>query len=507
MNNLRETIRTQCPGIDGVCIDRHFDRLPASYFERHSPADIARHVRLVAALTGERKLAVEVRPLASQTFEVLVVGHDQSGALACVTTALAALGFGLEDVQVSSYLDVGTEVLEDPDPRFFVIVLRMSGALRGRFLPDLTTELQDRLARAFGLLEQGNLMEAQTIAADTSDNDLSGSHATPHPHRQNRARVTGCEGMILAGDFRLERKLAAGGMSEVYLATQLSLMRTVAVKLMRHDGVADDDLLVRFNREAVTLAQFSCPSIVQVLAAGTVTEREGALVRWLAMEYLAGGDLSRHLREQGVPPISLGLRWFREALEGLFYAHRRGVLHRDLKPHNLLLTAEGDVKISDFGLLKQVQQSPSGLTPRSAIIGTPHYMAPEQALGEPLDERSDIFSLGTTFFHVFSGRLPFEKGNGAAILLQIAQEDAPLLTDAAPQAPRPLAVLLGRMMARRREDRYQDVGVLLEDLASYERRQLLDFVGGAMFAPAAPGAPPIPVGEATQCYEGAPPRD
>ena len=483
-------------------VDRHFDRLPATYFERHSPAEIARHLRLLGALTDAQPVEVELRSLASQTFEMLVVGRDQPGALACITAALAAHGFGLEDVQVSSYLDVGTTLLAEEEPRFFVIVLRMSGALRGWSLPDLTVELRVRLSRAFAHLEQGNLREAQAVAADTSVGQGQDGHASTNSQRSpGLPRTASCEGMIFAGDFRLERKLAAGGMSEVYLATQLSLMRTVAVKLMHHVGVADDDLLVRFNREAVTLAQFSCPSIVQVLAAGTVSEREGSLVRWLAMEFLAGGDLSRHLRDQGVPPTSLGLRWFRQALEGLFYAHRRGVLHRDLKPHNLLLTAEGDVKITDFGLLKQVQQAPSGITPRSAIIGTPHYMAPEQALGEPLDERSDIFSLGTTFFHVFSGRLPFEKGNGPAILVQIAQEDAPPLTAAAPQAPRPLAVLLGRMMARRREDRYQDVGVLLEDLASYERRQLLDFTGGVVFGSATAAAPPIPMGEETQCYE------
>src|SRR5207244_2280769 len=108
--------------------------------------------------------------------------------------------------------------------------------------------------------------------------------------------------------------------------------------------------------------------------------------------------------------------------------------------------------------------------PRSAIVGTPHYMSPEQALGEPVDERSDLFSLGTTFFHLLSGRLPFEKSNTAAVLVQIAQEDAPRLVDVQPQAPLPLSVIIGRMMARRKDERYQDAGVILEDLASYERR-------------------------------------
>src|SRR5665213_3564319 len=123
------------------------------------------------------------------------------------------------------------------------------------------------------------------------------------------------------------------------------------------------------------------------------------------------------------------------------------------------------------------------LTPRSAILGTPYYMAPEQALGESVDERSDIFSLGATFFHLFTGQLPFNRDTATAVLVQIAHEDAPRLTDVAPEAPVALAVIVGRMMARRREERYQEVGVILEDLASYERRGLLSGTGlGAALA-------------------------
>jgi serine/threonine-protein kinase len=288
--------------------------------------------------------------------------------------------------------------------------------------------------------------------------------------------------MLLGGDFRLQRKLASGGICEVYQAAQLSLNRTVAVKLFQHEGSADADLFARFNQEAMVLAQFSCPHIVQILAAGTATGPGGGTLGWMAMEHMGGGDLARYLQQQGPPLIEVGLRWLRDALEGLAYAHRRGVLHRDVKPHNLLLTADGTVKVSDFGLLKQVQQPPSGLTPRSIIMGTPHYMSPEQALGEPLDERSDLFSLGTSFFYVFSGYLPFDRSSAAAVLVQIAQEDAPRLDEAAPHLPAPLAVILRRMMARRREERYQEVGVILEDLAGYERRGLLTFADAAALA-------------------------
>jgi serine/threonine-protein kinase len=295
--------------------------------------------------------------------------------------------------------------------------------------------------------------------------------------------------MILGGDFKLQQKLGSGGICEVYQAVQLSLNRTVAVKLFLHEGPADADLFTRFNQEAVVLAQFNCPHVVQILAAGTSPALSGGSLGWMAMEYMAGGDLAQFLHQKGSPPTDLGVPWFRDALEGLAYAHRRGVLHRDLKPHNLLLTADGAVKVSDFGLLKQVQQPASGLTPRSTIIGTPHYMSPEQALGESLDERSDIFSLGTSFFHIFSGKLPFERaGSSAAVLVQISQENAPRLDAVAPHVPLPLVTLISRMMARRREERYQEVSVILEDLASYERRGLLHCSEERAFGMAPPAA-------------------
>jgi serine/threonine-protein kinase len=150
----------------------------------------------------------------------------------------------------------------------------------------------------------------------------------------------------------------------------------------------------------------------------------------------------------------------------------------------LLLSSEGHLKVSDFGLLKHREHAPQGLTPRAAVIGTPHYMSPEQAMGEPVDERSDLFSLGATFFHLLSGRLPFPSNSPTGVLVQITQHDAPRLQEAATQVPLPLAVIVGRLLARRREERYQDAAVVLEDLASYERRGLLVPDQSASFPPA-----------------------
>jgi hypothetical protein len=477
MVSLQESVRSQCPDVDPALVARHFESLPASYFERFSVAEVSRHLRLLGRLSAEAVVALELRPLATHAFEVTVVGTDHPGTLACLTTALAALSFSLEDIQVAPYLDSG----EDPaGPRYFVIVLRVSGTLHRRSLSEFTDVLRERLQRSFALLERGDLLAAQAVVADTH---VPGE-ATASPGRRSGSvpRPAAYDGMLLGGDFKLQRKLASGGICEVYQATQGSLNRTVAVKLFHNEGAADADLFARFNQEAVVLAQFSCPQIVQILAAGTTADPGGGTLGWMAMEYMAGGDLARYLQQQGPPLIEVGLHWFRDALEGLAYAHRHGILHRDLKPHNLLLTAEAAVKVSDFGLLKQVQRPPSGLTPRSTIMGTPHYMSPEQALGEPLDERSDIFSLGTTFFYIFSGSLPFERGTPAAVLVQISQEDAPRLEVVAPHLPSPVAVIIRRMMARRREERYQEVGVILEDLASYVRRGLLTIADAAALA-------------------------
>ena len=328
--------------------------------------------------------------------------------------------------------------------------------------------LQERLTVAFAHLARGELVEAQVAAVDAVRDPSEARRCTPIYATPGPARkAAGCDGRVLGGDFRLDRKLATGGMSDVYLATQLSLKRVVAVETVPARRTGQRRIPRPLQPRIDALAQLSCPSIVQVLAAGDVADGPGESLNWMAMEYLAGGDLGSWIERHGAPPPEHAVRWFRQALEGLQYAHRRGVLHRDLKPHNLLLNDDGDVKVSDFGLLKQVQSSDPMLTPRSAILGTPYYMSPEQVLGEPVDERLDLFSLGATFFHVFTGRLPFDKDTATAVLVQIAQTEAPRLTDAAPEAPPALAVIVGRMMARRREERYQEVGVVLEDLASY----------------------------------------
>ena len=188
MVSLQESVRSQCPDLDPGLVARHFDGLPASYFERYSVAEVVRHLRLLAHLTPAAMVDVEVRPLAAHAFEVTVVGTDHPGTVACITTALAALAFSLEDVQVAPYLDGGSDPASPP--RFFVIVLRVSGRPRGQPLTEFTDALRERLRQSFAHLEHGDLLAAQAVAADTAR--CCRRKARPSPGRRSGRGARGC---------------------------------------------------------------------------------------------------------------------------------------------------------------------------------------------------------------------------------------------------------------------------------------------------------------------------
>ena len=343
MTDLLAAVRRLCADLDAPLVDQHFRALPAGYFERHNPTEVARHIRLLSRISSARPLLVAVDALANAACDVCVAGFNRPGLVACVTAALAADGFDLVDLHLATY---AADAVPDQAPGVpFVVQLRVSG-LSGETLADAQqASLQARLGSAWWHLDAGHFLDAQRAAAEHAPERLA---ITPGGRLSTMRGESGLP-TLLGGEFRLGERIGQGGMSDVYLATQVSLDRAVAVKVSRPQAVPDPAGLDRFTREAMLLARLTCPHIVPVLAAGTVPTATG-VIAWLALEYMPGGDIATRLRSSQPPSTATAVRWLQHTLEGLLYAHRHHVLHRDLKPHNLLLTDSGDVKLADFGL-------------------------------------------------------------------------------------------------------------------------------------------------------------
>src|SRR5581483_903054 len=307
MLNPKELVANTCADVPAALIDMHFARMPETYFERFAPGETARHVRLLNKLRDGKLATVEMRLLGGSLYEVAIAGVDLTGVLACITSAAAADGFSVQDVQLFTWL---APAEGSQEPTYFIDVLRVSGSLRGRAMQAAADDLQKRLQRSFQCLSEGRLADAQAAACDSKI--LTAAEAarhTPAPGTPLAATHFNAENQILGGDFRLTRKRASGGMSEVYLAHQASLDRMVVVKVVHGDDDMQLQLQGRMAREAAVLARCSCPHIVQVLASGTGTWAGGRTIHWLAMEYLTGGDLAKWIEAHGPPPQELGLRW------------------------------------------------------------------------------------------------------------------------------------------------------------------------------------------------------
>ena len=262
------------------------------------------------------------------------------------------------------------------------------------------------------------------------------------------------------GDFRILRRLGAGGMAEVYLAEQTTLHRNVAVKVLHKDRGADPGYLQRFKTEAMAAGSLNHPNIIQVLMIG---EEDG--YQYIAQEYVAGMNLREFLARKGPPELALALRIIRQAASALQAAHNAGIVHRDIKPENIMITRKGDVKIADFGL---AQLAPGGervnLTQTGVTMGTPLYMSPEQVNGSKLDHPTDIYSLGVTCYHMLSGHPPFRGETAISVAVQHLKQDAESLEKMRGDLPPLLCRIVHKMMAKPPERRYQSAQALLKDL-------------------------------------------
>ncbi len=246
---------------------------------------------------------------------------------------------------------------------------------------------------------------------------------------------------LFADRYRLERRLGVGGMSTVHLAFDTRLERYVAVKLLAEHLAADDGFVARFRREALAAARLVHPNVVQVYDFGT---DDASARQFIAMEYVEGNSGAEMLREQGRLPVDEVVEICAQACRGLDYAHRNGVVHRDIKPGNILRNPEGIVKIADFGIAKAADDS--DITRVGSVIGTAAYLAPEQACGEPAGPASDLYALGVVAYQLLAGRLPYQ---GASLTDLARQQDTGPPTDVTqivPDVPPALSAAIMRAL-------------------------------------------------------------
>ncbi len=254
----------------------------------------------------------------------------------------------------------------------------------------------------------------------------------------------------IAGRYRLDSRLGYGGMSTVHLALDLRLERQVAVKLLAEHLADEPSFVSRFQREAQAAARLVHPNIVQVFDSGR-DERTGQY--FIVMEYVEGRSGAEILRDRGWVEVADALSIIEQACEGLNYAHRHGVIHRDVKPGNLLRAREGEVKLADFGIAKATEQS--SITQIGSVLGTAAYLAPEQARGEEAGPAADLYALGVVAYQLISGRLPYEATSLTELALK-QQREQPAMLDTLVAAVNPeLAQAVAMALALDPDDRYR----------------------------------------------------
>ncbi len=264
-------------------------------------------------------------------------------------------------------------------------------------------------------------------------------------------------GETLSGRFRIERLLGRGGMSSVWEAYDEELGRPVAIKLLHARRLESADSVDRFEREARTLALLAHPGIVTVIDRGETDGRP-----FIVCELVDGRDLHERIALEGRLPIAEALAIAVQVAGALAYAHERGVIHRDVKPHNVLLTADGHAKLTDFGIAR-VDDAPA-LTNPGRVLGTGDYVAPEQAQGHPLDGRADIYALGALLYHCLTGGPPYRGASFVEIAEQHLRAPVPDVQERCPEASDGVAAIVSRALAKNRDDRFADVGEMQEAL-------------------------------------------
>jgi len=266
-------------------------------------------------------------------------------------------------------------------------------------------------------------------------------------------------GTVLSGRYKLEAKLGSGGMSTVYLARDTTLDRQVAVKVLHREMSEQEDQLQRFRQEARAVAKLSHPNVVAVIDAG-----EDGGHPYIVFEYVEGETLKQRINRVGALDPQEALAYAIEIARGLTVAHNRKMVHRDIKPQNVLIDAEGRAKLTDFGISRQLEQD--GMTATGRVLGTTDYVAPEQAMGHPVDQRSDVYSLGVVLYEMLIGQVPFHADSQVGVAMKHVNEELPDVQQRRPELSAAAAMVVERATAKDPDQRYQQVGELIDDLST-----------------------------------------
>src|SRR3954467_8352215 len=264
-------------------------------------------------------------------------------------------------------------------------------------------------------------------------------------------------GTLIGERFRLDEKVGAGGMSSVYRAFDPTLERWVAIKLMHRDISTDPDQLERFRREARAVASLNHPHVVTVIDAG---EDEGA--PYIVFEYVEGETLKDRIRRLGRLEVTEAVAYAIEIGRALMAAHQARMVHRDVKPQNVLIDMEGRAKVTDFGIARSLETE--GLTATGRVLGTTDYVSPEQAMGEDVDERSDVYSLGVVLYEMLTGEAPFKADTQVAVAMKHVRDPLPDVQRRRPEVSAALAAVVERSTAKETQRRYATVTEVVHDL-------------------------------------------
>ena len=265
------------------------------------------------------------------------------------------------------------------------------------------------------------------------------------------------QGELIADRYELVELIGKGGMSSVFKAHDRLLDRTVAIKILHPHFTDDEEYVERFRREARSVAQLSHPNIVTVIDRGEDERRQ-----YIVFEYVEGENLKQLLQRTGPMPLRDVLLLGLQMARALAFAHARGLVHRDVKPQNVLLNDDGQAKMTDFGIARSVDVQ--GVTITGTVLGTSEYIAPEQARGQRVDAQTDVYSLGVVLYELLTGAVPYEGETFVTVALQHVNEPVPSVLERRPDAPPRLALAVERAMAKSPDDRYESMDELVGEL-------------------------------------------